>query len=419
LTHADERAALSATAVLRAIDGYLNEVHHTSKPPVPAADAVAARAALAGESPWRAEYFERLVTLSLVLYRLARVFPGMPDSNVGDALEAITSLRTMDANARSAAVWPFDPRISADARAKLGFRTSSEGIAKVQSHNRDGWRAHALKNRGFIEAAARKLRRRELAVVMGAGYAFDLPLVELSRSFARLVLVDVDEPSLSATVRAVFKEPRLRARVEPRILDLTGVNEALVRALDQIFATGDGRSSSRDEILLRLADLARSYRVAPAPSWATFLTDGERPDLVVSSCVLSQIARPQRVYAQRLFEERFGKLRDEAERHFILPWREFELRVQHDHIKWLADLAEVAVLTSDMVHVATAFDATGVERPTGNRVFLMAVESLRERVPTFLRIAAHESWVWNRFRPGRNGEEGSRMEVCGIVLGDS
>ena len=65
--------------------------------------------------------------------------------------------------------------------------------------------------------------------MLGAGHAFDLPLVELARPFEKLVLVDIDAQALSSTVAGVFKDPGLRARKEPRVIDLTGVNGALVR----------------------------------------------------------------------------------------------------------------------------------------------------------------------------------------------
>jgi hypothetical protein len=249
-------------------------------------------------------------------------------------------------------------------------------------------------------------------VVLGAGHAFDLPLLALAKAFERIVLVDIDERALESTVAAVFKDGDLRSRVETRPMDLTGINAAFVRGIDEALAT----EGSPDEIRARLAQICRSYRLAsPGTPLAAGVRAGERPDLIVSSCVLSQIAWPQRVYAQRLYEERFGVLRRAVERDFILPWREFELRLQQDHVNGLAAAGGLVVLTSDMVSHATAFDASGLERPTGHRVFPMAVESLRERVPQAVAISRHDTWRWRRYRPKR-GVEGAHMDVEGAVL---
>ena len=42
-------------------------------------------------------------------------------------------------------------------------------------------------------------------MILGAGHAFDLPLVELAKSFDKLVLVDIDADALNATVAGVLK----------------------------------------------------------------------------------------------------------------------------------------------------------------------------------------------------------------------
>jgi hypothetical protein len=406
----DERALASVLAVERALDWYVDEVTRAADPPVTEPDAVALRDALAGGRRWQADQFETLVTFSLAIHRMARINDGVPDCNLGDALTALATIATAEDETRQ---WQFDPRLDAGTFAKLDFGATSEGIARAQRNNYSAWRAHAQKNRAFIEAAIRSVERHRLAVVLGAGHAFDLPLVALSKTFERLVLVDIDELSLESTVASVFKDPGLRTRVETRVMDLTGINAALVRVLDEMLSA----ARTADEIQARLDRLCRSYRLtSPSPHLVECLGGGERPDVVISSCVLSQLAWPQRVYAQRLYEERFGGLQGAAERRFIVPWREFELRVQQDHINGLSAGVDVLVLTSDMVSHPTVFDPAGHERPTGHLIVPMAVESLRERVPSFLKIVRHEAWPWNRYRPSRRGVEGSLMDVEGAVL---
>src|SRR5213075_1135468 len=132
----------------------------------------------------------------------------------------------------------------------------------------------AQKNRAFIEEAARQTRGRERAVVLGAGHAFDLPLVELAKTFEKLILVDIDAEALDATVAGALKDPGLRARTELRLLDLTGVNGQLVRRIDEAVASSADAPEARE----RLEALCWTYRVAPP----RLLPPAERADLLVS-----------------------------------------------------------------------------------------------------------------------------------------
>jgi hypothetical protein len=323
----------------------------------------------------------------------------------------LTALSALGTNASERWPWKWDTALDAEAFTKLGFSQTSVGIAQTQRANREGWRAHAKRNRAFIEEAASQCGRRELAVVLGAGQAFDLPLPELARNFARLVLVDIDGPALEATISSTFEDPGLRARVEARVLDLSGINGQFVRAVDQLMAGSGGA----DEIAAELSHLCRSYWLPERP---VILGANERADLLISGLVLSQIAWPQRVYALRLYEQRFGKLGAEAERRWIVPFWEFELRVQQDHITSLAGAAERTVLCSDVISRATLLDATGVERETGQKIFALGVSSLLERIPKSFQVEHHAAWQWSRYAASKRGTPGSRMDVEGVVLSE-
>jgi hypothetical protein len=282
---------------------YGAELPNAKQPPVTAEELAALRAALGGSQPWESAHFEAAMTLGQAMYRLARLSNEVPDCNVGDVLTALSAAGVRAAGPQA---WAFDPAVEAEAFAKLEFRETSQGIVSAQRQNREGWWAHGKKNRGFIEAAAKACESKGVAVVLGAGQAFDLPLVELCRTFERLVLVDIDQAALSETVASVFKDAGLRARVETRVMDLTGINGAMVRALEEILA-GPGSAA---EVKARIETLCRSYRLPGVPA---LLPAGERADLLVSSCVLTQLAWPQRVFAEQRFEKRFAAIKGEAE----------------------------------------------------------------------------------------------------------
>jgi hypothetical protein len=395
-------------AVERALDWYADEVGHAEQPPISAAQAAALRAVMRGEQPLSPGQVEELVTFAHTMFLVGQKAPEVPGCVLGDALAGLSALGT---NASKRWPWHWDPALDAEAFTKLEFSQTSAGIIKAERANRDGWWAHAKRNRAFIEEAVKGCAQRELAVVLGAGQAFDLPLRELVRAFERVVLVDIDGPALEATISSTIKDPELRARVEARVLDLSGINGQLVRAVDQVMAGSGGA----DDIAAELAQLCRSYWLPERPR---LLGANERADLLVSSLVLSQIAWPQRVYALHLYEQRFGKLGAEAERRWIVPWWEFELRVQQDHISSLAGAAERIVLSSDVISRATLQDAAGVERETGHKVFALGVSSLLERIPRSFQVEQHAAWQWTRYRASKRGAPGSRMDVEGLLLSE-
>ncbi len=400
-SNADDAAlAASRVAVERSLAWYAGELSIARSPPLAAADFRPLREALSGAASWRDEQFDHLMTFGRAMFQLAGK---APDCNVGDLLTVLAGRPQAPA-----AAWPFEPAVDADAFAKLGFRETSVGISGAQRENREGWWAHGQKNRAFIEQAIASCSGRKQVVVFGAGRAFDLPLPALAAAFERVVLVDIDGAALDETVAATFKDPGVRARVETRVVDLTGINGTLVRGLDAIFE-GPG---SAEEVEAKVAELCRSYRLAGLPR---LLPASERPDLLVESCVLTQLAWPQRTYAERRHDQRFGAMSQAREARWSTAWAELGLRVQQDHLNALAGAAEVVALTSDVLSRPTALDRSGSERPTGRQILPLGVGSLRERVPKAFRLGAQAAWTWKRYQATRRGE-GSQMDVEGVEL---
>jgi hypothetical protein len=399
----DPRFAPAVLAVDRALAWYIREVPRANEPPVSLAQAEYLRGVLAGTRPRANEHFEILVKFARTMYRIGQQHPGTPQVNLGDTLTAL-SLVPQSGEAR----WIFDTRIDADAFAKLQFRETSVGIGKSRRENREGWGSHAQKNRAFIEDVVRQTHGRGLAVILGVGHAFDLPLVELARSFEKLVLVDIDAEALNATVAGVLKDPGLRARTELRFLDVTGINGQLVQRVDEAVASAASAGEAQD----RLEALCSNYRLAAPPR---LLPSGERADLLVSSCILSQVAWPQRVYAKRVYERRFSAVPGPLELRWARHFTDLELRLQQDHLTSLAGVAEQVVLTCDVVSNATVLDDAGTERKSGQIILALGVPSLLERVPKIFRIEGHASWEWGRRKATRTGK-GARMDVEGARL---
>ncbi len=404
----DSRAIASSQAVEQALEWYAEEVLRSARRPISAEDAAALRAVMRGQQSLAPGQIEALVTFAHTMFLVGRKVPEVPSCVLGDALTALSALGT---NANERWPWHWNPAVDADAFVKMQFARTSAGIAEARRANREGWRAHARLNRAFIEEAVKGCQRRELAVVLGAGQAFDLPLRELARHFARLVLVDIDSAALNATISSTIKDSGLRKRIEARVMDLSGINGQLVRAVEQVVSGPGGP----DEIVAELSKLCRSYWLPERPR---LLGTDERADLLISDFVLTQVAWPQRVYALDLYEQRFGKLHGEAERRWIVPWWEFELFVQQDHITSLAGAAERVVLCSDVTSQPTLLDPAGVEREIGAKTFALGVASLLERIPKSFDVEQHALWKWSRYLPNKRGAPGSRMDVEGLLLGE-
>lgn len=268
----------------------------------------------------------------------------------------------------------------------LGFAEASAGISRTQRENREGWWAHARHSKAFILDAAGRVPRPRLAAVLGAGKAYDLPLEELARRFERLILVDIDAAALEETRKATIRG----GTVELRPMDLTGVTGGLARGIEAALDSASPQTA--------LAALCRSCRLAAPPR---FLREGERADLIVSAMVLSQLGLQPKLAAKRLYEARFGKAFDDA---MGEPWNELELRLQQDHIDALADQAELAVLTSDVVHQsgAESWSVIGADR-------------LQKRLPAFLRVVMQQEWSWPRIRAAQ-GREAVRTQVAALLL---
>lgn len=265
--------------------------------------------------------------------------------------------------------WDFDPRVDSHAFRLLGFAETSAGISRTQRENRDGWYEHARRHKAFILDAAARVERPHLAVVLGAGKAYDLPLEELARRFERVVLVDIDAEAMAASSAAAVGDAKLRARLELRPMDITGVTAQLARGIAAAL------DSAAPEAAMEA--LCSSYRLASRPRLA-----GESADLLVSGMVLSQLGLPK-LAAKRLYEQRFGRISAA----FEAAWDRLERRLQQDHVDALCEEAALAVLTSDVVHYSG-----------GESWSVIGAERLEARLPPHLEVITRASWTWQRVR---------------------
>ena len=207
-----------------------------------------------------------------------------------------------------------------------------------------------------------------LAVVLGAGKAYDLPLAQLAQRFERLVLIDIDAAALEATCAATIPD---RSNVELRPMDVTGVTARLAQ----------GIQSALDAPEWAFEALCRSYRLASLPRFVD-----ARADLLVSGMMLSQLGLQPKLAAKRHYEMRARRPFPEA---WGPPWNELERKLQQDHIDSLAAQARLTVLSSDVVH-----------RSGGETWSVIGAQHLEARLPPTLRVLKRAGWKWPRVRGG-------------------
>ena len=205
------------------------------------------------------------------------------------------------------------------------FRAAGRNIAAAQSEYDEYWKPHIEQSRRGILEAARLVREPGTALVLGAGECREVPLEELVRTFDRVVLVDLDEASMAGAV-ARLPEP-LRRSVDIRVSDVTSFAEPLMKATARIVDRAQTASQAFTGLGSLYGSIATLRRFPDLP----------QAELVVSSLVLSELARYPSTYTAQLLDEKFGS--DLAEwRGYGALWRNLRAFASKDHAEMLARL---------------------------------------------------------------------------------
>lgn len=250
------------------------------------------------------------------------------------------------------------------------FGTSGEIVRGTAPETRLYWRSHLERSRERILRAANLAAHREVATVLGAGAGSELPLAELAGRFDRLVLVDLDGPSMLRSLRQIPR--RLRSRVDLKIVDVTsfasGLIESTARAVES--------SSSAAESFQRLGRILDGLQAREPP-------DLPPSDLVVSSLLLSEIPRYPFSFAAQAVEDRFGVAIQTWERSDEFYRRLVEVAVD-DHVQLLVDLVrpEGVIYFSDTI-------ARGLSQHSDDGAVRRAVEA--RAAPHFIQLGLADS----------------------------
>ena len=175
------------------------------------------------------------------------------------------------------------------------FRGAGIGYRQTSEEQRRFWQPHIASSHQRILEAAGLVERRDVVTVLGARNCTEIPLDELARRFERVVLADLDGPSLLEAIQALPLE--LRPKVELHVSDVTSFVAPLMANLERAAEEAATAGEALDAFGRIFAGLPAGHIPPRLPA----------SDLVVSSLVLSALDRYPLAYADRLLQTRFGQ----------------------------------------------------------------------------------------------------------------
>ena len=185
---------------------------------------------------------------------------------------------------------------------KLGYLREAIAIQARYKRHQMRWQTHLDASKAVIQAALESPGNKRIAVVLGSGALYDVPLDALARTFERVELIDIVHPKEARQIAAAY--PNVIVRSE----DVSGTSQSLAAM------------PCRATKLPRVGDLPI---LAP------------ETDLVVSVNLLSQLAG----IPQAWLKARTKVTEDDQ--------RTFAAEIVRRHIQWLSALKCRVCLISD------------------------------------------------------------------------
>jgi hypothetical protein len=282
--------------------------------------------------------------------------------------------------------------------------------------------------RAILAAAAQTGTQR--AVVLGAGACEEIPLAELAERYEQVVLVDLDQASLDQALAAPGLPEPIRHRFDLRIADLTGLADELARrwrsalegpievesAIERLAAIADSALAENGS-----AEFEAGERAAPDGRRLLEALGGAPFDLVVASCLLSQLHAPVSQRAEQAFGERFaaGPSPLRAAPCWQTSLDRLARRIEADFMSQLPALVAPGgrIYLSESVQVCFIEPASDGAWMTAGTYRMTKSLELRDYVDARFQIEAGARWTWvaalpEARRPGRLFDVQALTLVC-------
>ncbi len=150
---------------------------------------------------------------------------------------------------------------------KFKYKIDQKGIINRYFHEKENWKSHLENTKKFILKSA-KNKNNKIAVILGSGWWLDIPVIELSKIFETVFLIDIFHQ----------KEILYKAKKIPNLkfieTDITGLAETVLETV--------ALSQKRNAKKIRLTDLI--------PKISNFgIPEIIKPDFIVSVNLLNQL----------------------------------------------------------------------------------------------------------------------------------
>ncbi|MGD9720628.1 MAG: hypothetical protein AB7O59_16505 [Pirellulales bacterium] len=267
---------------------------------------------------------------------------------------------------------------------------------------------HIEHSRAWILRAAQSVEPVR-AAILGAGACTEIPLAELAERFGEVVLNDIDERLLREAIAAAELSPTARARLKIVPGDLSGLTQPALAAIGQAISDAADAGTAIDA----MAQAVVAAEAAPFPIPGPF-------DLVVASCVLSQLHFALTHEAAAIFEQRFPGQADTLRTSSAWQAALYATARQIEE-KFIANLAErvsdrglVCLSESaQMCYVQLAPD--GSWQTPGTYRMLRTID-LADYVQGHFQVVERGRWEWVVAPPKVPGETGRLYDVQALVL---
>jgi hypothetical protein len=247
------------------------------------------------------------------------------------------------------------------------------------------------------------------AIVLGAGACEEIPLAELAARFAEVALNDVDQQSLARALDALELNAVDRQKIKIRFADLTGMIQPALGAIQRALATVGDAPRAIDAMSGALDNVVAGE----------FPITG-RYDLVIASCVLSQLHFALVHEAARQFEARFGGQAEalrESDRWKAVVWK--IARRMED--KLVVDLTTI-VGPGGLVYLAESAQMCYIRLADGGRwqsegtYRMLRTTDLADYLQGRFTIVERGRWEWVVWPPRKAGDVGRLYDVQALVL---
>lgn len=267
---------------------------------------------------------------------------------------------------------------------------------------------HVAESRRLILAAAAAVKPGR-AAVLGAGPCREIPLAELAERFEHVTLNDIEPETISQAMASVQLPAGLAGRIELDTSDLTGVTQAVLGQIDDTLATAGDPAAA----IAAMTTIVEQQPPGLVPLAGPY-------DMIVASCLLSQLHQPLVDQIGRRFAARFPESNKLPE---ISPqWkqalfnlaRRMEARFVDELTRLLAPRGAIYLSESvQMCHVELRPDG---QWQTEGSYRMLRTTNLADYFDHRFKAQARARWHWVVTPPARPGDRGRLFDVQALVL---